>query len=105
MRHWCCTARIIEWNFNIDRVRRWASHKKPDQTVTYLHIAYDRIEQEEGQSSWLKRAIISPTKKAGDESQISAKKSKVGKKLDFCLKSLRELRMGPAGFEPATIWL
>jgi integrase len=97
MRHWCCTARMIEWNFNIDRVRRWAGHKKPDQTMTYLHIAYDRIEQEKDKSSWLKRAIISRPKKSGDESQISATKSKVGKKLDFYLKTLQEARMGPAG--------
>lgn len=46
MRHWCCTARMIEWNFAIDRVRRWADHKKLDQTMIYLHIAYDRIGKE-----------------------------------------------------------
>ena len=103
MRHWCATARLIEWNFNINRVKYWMGHAKIDTTLNYLHIAQEYYEQD--QSNWLKRAIISRPKKSGDESKATAKKSKVGLKKGFWLKYLREFRMGPAGFEPATIWL
>ncbi len=103
MRHWCATARLIEWNFNINRVKYWMGHAKIDTTLNYLHIAQEYYGQD--QSNWLKRAIISRPKKSGDESKATAKKSKVGQKKDFWLKSLREVRMGPAGFEPATNWL
>ena len=103
MRHWCATARLVEWNFDYYKVKNWMGHAKIQTTMNYLHIAREYYAQEP--SSWLMRAIISRPKREGGESEASASKSKVEKKSDFWLKTLREDGMGPAGFEPATIWL
>ena len=58
MRHWCATARMIEWNYDIYRVSNWLGHVKIQQTTKYVHIAQDYYEQDQG--SWLKRALKSP---------------------------------------------
>ena len=58
MRHWCATARMIEWDYNIDRVSSWLGHSHLDMTKRYLHIAEEYYKQDQG--SWLRRAIRSP---------------------------------------------
>ena len=57
MRHWCATARCIEWKKDstvLYRVKYWMGHVKLDQTLRYLDLAklYDQ-----GKGSWLSRAL------------------------------------------------
>ena len=57
MRHWCATARCIEWkkdNTVLYRVKYWLGHKKLDQTLRYIDLAklYDQ-----GKGSWLSRVL------------------------------------------------
>jgi integrase len=60
MRHWCATARMIEWNYNLDRVSSWLGHSHLDMTKRYVHMAEEYYKQDQG--SWLRRAIRSPSK-------------------------------------------
>lgn len=60
MRHWCATARMIEWDYNLDRVGCWLGHNHTDMTRRYVHMAEEYYKQEQG--SWLNRAIKSPSK-------------------------------------------
>ncbi len=60
MRHWCATARMIEWKYNINRVSDWLGHSNINTTRKYVHIAQEYYEQDQG--SWLKRALKSPQK-------------------------------------------
>ena len=55
MRHWCATARMIEWDYNIDRVSSWLGHNHLDMTKRYVHMAEEYYKQDQG--SWLKRAV------------------------------------------------
>ena len=57
MRHWCATARCIEWkkdNTVLYRVKDWMGHKKTDQTLKYIQLAslYSN-----NSGSWLSRAL------------------------------------------------
>ena len=57
MRHWCATARCIEWKKDstvLYRVKYWMGHVKLDQTLRYLDLAklYDQ-----GKGSWLSRTL------------------------------------------------
>lgn len=59
MRHWCGTARCIEWQNDhkvLKRVQYWLGHspKRLDQTLRYLDLAslYNQ-----GKGSWLSRAL------------------------------------------------
>ncbi len=57
MRHWCATARCIEWqndNRVLVRVKSWMGHKRVDQTDNYLDLA--RL-YNQGKGSWLSRAL------------------------------------------------
>jgi len=69
MRHWCATARMIEWNYNLNRVSDWLGHSNINTTRKYVHIAQEYYEQDQG--SWLKRALKSAIKKVGEESIVS----------------------------------
>jgi integrase len=60
MRHWCATARMIEWDYNIDRVGSWLGHSHVDMTRRYVHMAEEYYKQDQG--SWLNRAIRSTSK-------------------------------------------
>ncbi len=57
MRHWCATARMIEWKYNINRVSDWLGHNNINTTRKYVHIAQEYYDQDQG--SWLKRALKS----------------------------------------------
>jgi len=72
MRHWCATARMIEWDYNINRVSNWLGHSNINTTTKYVHIAQEYYEQDQG--SWLKRALKSPRKNVGEDSMISTLK-------------------------------
>ncbi len=57
MRHWCATARCIEWKKDstvLYRVKYWMGHVRLDQTLKYLDLAklYDQ-----GKGSWISRAL------------------------------------------------
>ena len=57
MRHWCATARCIEWqndNMVLVRVKYWMGHKRVDQTDNYVDLA--RL-YNQGKGSWLSRAL------------------------------------------------
>jgi len=58
MRHWCATARCIEWakedHTVLNRAKEWLGHKKTDQTLVYTHLA-SLYNQNNG--SWLRRAL------------------------------------------------
>ena len=60
MRHCCATARIIEWNCNLNRVSSWLGHSHLDMTKRYVHMAEEYYKQDQG--SWLRRAFRSPSK-------------------------------------------
>ena len=72
MRHWCATARMIEWKYNINRVSDWLGHSNINTTRKYVHIAQEYYEQDQG--SWLKRALKSSQKNVGEDSMISTQK-------------------------------
>jgi len=72
MRHWCATARMIEWDYNINRVSNWLGHSNINTTTKYVHIAQEYYEQDQG--SWLKRALKSPRKNVGEDSMNSTLK-------------------------------
>jgi len=44
MRHWCATARMIEWDYNINRVSNWLGHSNINTTTKYVHIAQEYYE-------------------------------------------------------------
>lgn len=57
MRHWCATARCIEWKDDytvLKRVKSWLGHKRLDTTEKYIDLAslYNQ-----GKGSWLSRAL------------------------------------------------
>jgi len=56
-RHWCGTARMIEWDKQgnaFSRVNYWLGHKKTDQTKTYCDFA-ELFNDDNG--SWLSRSL------------------------------------------------
>ena len=59
-RHWCAAARMIEWNYNLDRVSSWLGHSHLEMTKRYVHMAEEYYKQDQG--SWLRHAIRSPSK-------------------------------------------
>ena len=59
MRHWCATARLIEWEKiqhkeALSRVSYWLGHDQLDQTKEYINLVnlFD-----ENNGSWLSRAL------------------------------------------------
>jgi hypothetical protein len=57
MRHWCGTARMIEWKKTdtaLAKVNYWLGHTKLDQTKKYVDFAY-LFHDNDG--SWLSRAL------------------------------------------------
>lgn len=56
MRHWCATARCVEWLDDprcLIRVKNWMGHKKINQTEKYIELA----DTYNNQNSWLSRAL------------------------------------------------
>lgn len=71
MRHWCATARCIEWkndNTVLLRVQNWLGHKNLAQTSNYIGLArlYDQ-----NSGSWLGRALKGITLFWGKHDQSS----------------------------------
>ena len=92
MRHWCATARMIEWEYNIDRVSSWLGHSHLDMTKRYVHMAEEYYKQDQG--SWLRRAIRSPSKNTVRCKRVETRENRyIAKKpsIDQIL-SWRELR-------------
>ena len=102
MRHWCATARCIEWkkdNTVLYRVKDWMGHKKTDQTLKYIQLAsiYNN-----NSGSWLGRALKRRRCKTvgGKHGQKIGEKRITQKNRSFVKISPRELA-DAAGFEPA----
>lgn len=58
-RHWCATARYIEWN-DIYRVATFLGHRNINRTKNYIHLAEQYYQQEP--VSWLKHVLRSSNK-------------------------------------------
>jgi integrase len=43
-RHWCLTYRLIQWDFRLLPVQRWAGHKTARTTECYLHVAQSKLD-------------------------------------------------------------
>lgn len=57
VRHWCCVARLIEWDLNIIKVSDFIGHEKIQTTREYLRTAKQYYSQDK--TSWLKRMLRS----------------------------------------------
>jgi len=95
MRHWCATARMIEWDYNLDRVSSWLGHSHLDMTKRYVHMAEEYYKQDQG--SWLRRAIRQPSKKMVGCKLVNTSKNRyMGKKASiddiFSCKRVRAWR-------------
>jgi integrase len=55
-RHWCATARYIEWK-DIYKVAKWHGHKNINRTANYIHLADQYYQQDP--KSWLKTVLRS----------------------------------------------
>ena len=93
MRHWCATARCIEWkkdNTVLYRVKDWMGHKKTDQALKYIQLAslYNS-----NSGSWLGRALKRRRTKigGGKHDQKIVEKRITQKNCSFVKISPREL--------------
>ena len=53
-RHWCATARYIEWR-DIYKVAKWHGHKNINRTANYIHLAEQYYQQDP--KSWIKKVL------------------------------------------------
>ena len=96
MRHWCATARCIEWKKDttvLYRVKYWMGHVKLDQTLRYLDLAklYDQ-----GKGSWISRALKQHNNHVGGTCDISGKE-RTNEKIPRFVPTSPEEDNGPVG--------
>jgi len=76
MRHWCGTARFIEWEKSgsaYEKVNYWLGHKKKNQTKTYVDFAHLF---NDNNGSWLSRALKRNSFGGLHESRLNAQQTK-----------------------------
>ena len=103
MRHWCATARSIEWkkdNTVLYRVKYWMGHVKLDQTLRYLDLSklYDQ-----GKGSWLSRAL-KQHKHVGGMYGLTGKEQ-INEKMPRFVPISRREKYGPGGIRTRDLQL